>query len=243
MAENVVKRFISIPESECEVEVEPEPGVFVKEVVKAPARPRYVAVTSKYVYWTSAGRLDEEGNPEDITGTIGRAELDGNEVKDIDPNFICGASNPQGIAANATHLYWANAAKDGNRGAIGRANIEGEEAKEVEQEFLFARRCADPFGVTLDAPYAYFTSDNVGSNLGLVGRLSLKGLKDGPFAVFGLAEPGLRGLATDGTNLYWASQREHAIGRISTVGFLTSPQAAAQSPPATKNSPKTSKAT
>ena len=41
------------------------------------------------------------------TMTIGRADIDGTEAS-VEPEFIAGASNPQGIGVNATHIYWAN---------------------------------------------------------------------------------------------------------------------------------------
>ena len=103
-------------------EVEGEPGVF--EAVQS--RPRYVAVDAEHVYWTNTGCSDEEG-PLDGKGTIGRADLDGKEAS-IDPAFIEGASNPQGIAVNATHIYWANA----GRSAAGLGDRAGDDSRGAE---------------------------------------------------------------------------------------------------------------
>ena len=209
--ESIEKAFIAVPPSECE---ETEPGVFEK----VDSHPRYLAVTAKYIYWTNSGKFDEEGNPEDETGTIGRAELDGDEVKDIDPDFICGASNPQGIAANATHLYWANSAKEAVEGGVARANIEDDEVKEVKQQFYFPGSSQTPFGVALDGTYVYFTLDNTGVNFSNIGRIPLEGGAEE--AIF-IGESGLRSLAADGTYLYWTAQREHKVGRIALADFST----------------------
>ena len=62
---------------------------------------------SAHVYWTNSGCLDSIGRPRKEGGTIGRADIDGSEAS-VEPEFITGASDPQGIAVNATHIYWAN---------------------------------------------------------------------------------------------------------------------------------------
>jgi sugar lactone lactonase YvrE len=212
---NVEEAFIAPGETECEEEVElnpeEEPGVKTKEKVKAPSTPRYLATDSKYIYWTNAGVRDAEGNPKDGGGTIGRAELDGSEAS-IDPEFICGAANPQGIAVNASEIYWANAAKDPTRHALGRATIEG---GEVNQKFFSPGEI--PFGVALDGSHVYFDINNGNGTGSSVSRIPLKGGTEEFFDVANAS--GLRGIALDGTYVYWAAQSKHAIGRIPIADF------------------------
>jgi hypothetical protein len=207
--------FIAPGQTECEEEVElnpeDEPGVRTKEKVPAASQPRYLATDSKYIYWTNTGVRDAEGNPKDGGGTIGRAELDGNEAS-IEAELICGAANPQDIAVNAASIYWANAAKDGNRHAIGRATIEG---KEANQEFYPTGEI--PYGVALDASHVYFTKNNENGTGSFILRIPLGGGTQE--IIFVANEAGLRGVALDATYVYWAAQNEHAIGRIPIVDF------------------------
>ena len=214
---NIEEGFISPGETECEEEVElnpeTEPGVFTTEKVQAASQPRYLATDSKYIYWTNTGALDKEGNPKDGGGTIGRAELDGN-VPSIEPEFICGALDPQGIAVNTTHIYWANAAKDFNRRAIGRATIEGEEAN---QEFIPTQPGLIPEGVVLDVSHIYFTDNAENGSGSFVVRFPLGG---GSKEFVGISDASaLRGIALDGTYVYWAARSENSIGRIPIVDF------------------------
>ena len=64
--------------------------------------------------------------PTQLTNTIGRANLDGTGVNQ---NFITGASDPNGVAVDANHVYWANYVTN----AIGRANLDG---TGVNQSFI-----------------------------------------------------------------------------------------------------------
>jgi hypothetical protein len=206
--------FIAPEQTECEEKIElnpeTEPGVFTKEKVTAASRPRYLTTDSKYIYWTNTGVLDNEGNPKDGGGTIGRAELDGSEAS-VEPEFICGTANPQGIAVNASNIYWANAAKDPNRNAIAKATIEGES---INQEFFSPGLV--PIGVALDASHLYFTANTINGTGSFVSRIPLGGGTE-EFTFIGAA--GLRGIALDGTYIYWAHQRENEVGRIPIADF------------------------
>jgi hypothetical protein len=221
--------FISTPPSEgkCEDEVIPEkeiapgvfePGVFEPIAEAIPSEPRYVAVDSEHVYWTSSGLREEVGVPRDGGGTIGRAKLNGETVEDIEPAFICGeeasqsgkrlVSNPQGIAVNESHIYWANAADSQGRRWISRAAIDGGEAEEN-----FAKPFAEsrPFGVVLSATHLYLDANSESGDSGYLERVTLDGKGAG---VRGIGKGGLRGLALDAGHLYWATQGEGgAIGR------------------------------
>src|SRR6476469_6064459 len=211
--------FISVPPSEGECEEEVQPGVFAPIAEPIPSEPRYVAVDSEHVYWTNTGRRDELGAPLDGGGTIGRAKLNGEDAEEVEPAFICGeeaaqpgkrlASNPQGIAVNATHIYWANAAEDGPLRTISRAAIGG---GGVEGEFVPSVGSRQFYGVALSATHLYFDQNDEGDNLGSVARVTLAGGEESRRFI---GEAGLRGFTINSGHLYWATQGEGgAIGRI-----------------------------
>ncbi|HEX4464600.1 MAG TPA: hypothetical protein VH042_08185 [Solirubrobacterales bacterium] len=218
--------FIPIGTGECELEVEPE----VVKSVEIPSSPRYVTVdeTGKYIYWTNSGLRDGEGVPIDGGGTIGRAELGpSGELLNVEPEFICGeaepnpgertvaVSNPQGIAVNASHLYWANVGSKHN-GSIARAELSpiGEVLK-VEPEFISPPKIP-PTGVlqglALSSSHLYFGLELHGSLItSYIGQATLEGEELSEIFV-DLGR--IRGVTTDGTNLYWAMQEKNTIGRI-----------------------------
>ncbi len=198
--------FIVPGPAECEIEVETEPEVFVKEKVSAPSAPRYVAVDADHVYWTNTGLRDSNGEPVDECGTIGRADIEGT-APSVEPEFISGASNPQGIAVNAAHVYWANAAANHVKRSIGSAAIGG---GEVAQEFHLVDPSTIPYGVAVSAGHVYFSLDEPSFDNGYIGRVTLAG---GENASLFIGKTGVRGVAVDSDHVYWASQSENAIGR------------------------------
>lgn len=211
--------FIVPGETEFETRPISEPGV----IHSGPARPRYVtlgpcAEGGECVYWTNTGPLGEgevrgaTDKPVLGAGTIGRASLDpSGQVEVIDPEWITGASDPQGIAVNASHVYWANAPQRDLSRAIARAQIDG---GEVEQLFQPTGRQI-PQDVALNASDVYFTS-NDNNNNSSVERIPLEGGEE-EFTFIGKVN--LRGIALDSTYLYWAAQGEEAIGRLPLADF------------------------
>lgn len=185
----------------------------------APSTPRYVAVRGEYVYWTNTGPLGNDANfqpqeePVKGGGTIGRAKINPTteEAEEVEPEFIKGASDPQGIAVNETHIYWANALDTENQTAtsIGRAKIGGEEA---EQQFFNTGPLTMPFGVALSATRVYWASESYRTGFNLIESIPLEG---GSKEVVLLGQSlGARGVALAGAHLYWTDQATGAIGRI-----------------------------
>jgi hypothetical protein len=220
--------FIAPPPSEGECEAEDtEPGsapdIFTPVPGAIPSEPRYLAIDEGHVYWTNSGLRNEVGQPRDGGGTIGRAALDGGEglvPGSVEPAFICGeqagqpgkrlVSNPQGIAVDAGHVYWANAAQleaNGGFRTIARAAIDGGGAKEE-----FIRTSGEtPYGVALGGGYLYYVSNDVGNEASFVTRTNLEG---GEGKLLFIGEVGPRGLALDSGHVYWTTQGEgDEIGR------------------------------
>jgi hypothetical protein len=184
-----------------ECEVKGKPGSF-EEVESTP---RYLAVQGEYLYWTNTGCSDEFG-PLRHTGTIGRANISGPSATDIRPAFIEGASDPQGIAVNSEHIYWANAG--GAAPGIGRSTLEG---TLVDQEFIESTRNEVPSGLALSGSHLYFGSNEKGSGEStFIIRFTLEGEEE---RLMGVGQKPIGGVAVDSEHVYWASQGEEAIGR------------------------------
>ncbi|HEX3042035.1 MAG TPA: fibronectin type III domain-containing protein [Solirubrobacterales bacterium] len=198
------------------VEYEVEPGV----MESVPSTPRYVAVGpcaegGECVYWTNTGRIEvSTGLAEDETGTIGRAKLDTGGLPElpVEPDFIRGASTPEGIAVNPNHIYWANAPRTGTgTRAIARAAISGE-ISTVEQTFS-RTGSGRPLGVVLGPTHVYFTLVSLSVvEDSFLGRIPLEGGEaDQTF----VGESGDPGIAIDANNIYWTWGDEETIGRLS----------------------------
>jgi hypothetical protein len=214
-------------EEEKKVETAPGSGEFetVIEHLMEPSRPRWVAVDSEYVYWSNAP------DPKDGHGTIGRAKLVGEGVEEVEPEFIKGrvetspgkfenqVGNPQGIAVNAADIYWAN----GGTGSIARATIGG---AGVEPRFYQLGPSHVPEGVALSPTGIYWGEIDQNGNSYVV-RIDLNGSNE-TFHFLG-NETQVRGVAVDGSHVYWASQQKEAIGRISLADFPSSGTCAEES--------------
>ena len=197
--ENVEAEFIATGSVECEIEE--EPGVF--EVVAA--RPRYVAVDSEHVYWTNTGCSNVVG-PIDGTGMIGRADIEGTPAS-VEPEFITGASDPQGIAVNSEHIYWANAGDSAVTQNIGRADLDG---NGVEQGFVFVGLQSSPYGIGLSADHLYIAAADEEEH-DYAFRVSLDGSENQ--SIF-TGNGGVGGVAVDSSHVYLVSQGEEAIARV-----------------------------
>jgi virginiamycin B lyase len=148
-----------------------------------------VAVDAVHVYWTNS-----------LTGTIGRANLDGTEINE---NFITGAGEPIGVAVDGAYIYWSHQdPTDFEGGFIGRAKLDG---TEVNQSFISG--ASRPSGVAVDGAHVYWSNTFRGrlNDLGLIGRAKLDGTKVNqsfisiPLGVLPLP----CGVAVDGAHVYW----------------------------------------
>jgi hypothetical protein len=220
-AEDLRESFIVPGETSFETHPETEPGV----IHSAPSAPRYVAIdpAGEHIYWTNTGPLGEntfgasKEEPVNGAGTIGRATINPGtgEAEDIQPAFISGAFNPQGIAVDAGHIYWANAStpSEGAETSIMRAPVGGGAAELLDHPVGFSGR---PYGVALDGGYVYFVANEGGNDFAYLRRIPAAG---GTEESLFIGKSGLRGLAIEAGNFYWASQNEGAIGRMPVTEF------------------------
>lgn len=148
------------------------------------------ASAGAYVYW-----------PNDFSGTIGRANLDGSAVNQS--LVVGGGGRTVGVAVDGSHIYWAHYAKDGT---IGRSNLDG---SEPEPNFITG---ADfPIGVAVDGSHVYWANNSGGT----IGRADLNGSNvDQSF----IAASTATGVAVDGSHVYWAENLGDKIGRAKLDG-------------------------
>ncbi|HEU4707506.1 MAG TPA: hypothetical protein VFS64_09980 [Solirubrobacterales bacterium] len=219
--------FILPGETEAETHPETEQGA----IQSAPSTPRYVAARGKFIYWTNTGPLGGDANlkqlegPTEGAGTIGRAELSapcGTLEGTPEPAFIEGASDPQGIAVNSEHIYWANSLANEFRSEldIARAGIEGDA---VEQQFHDMGNVERPHAVALSATDVYFTKEIGG--FGGFSRIPLEGGSESTISLAKVVtekDQKPRGITLWGPHLYWTAQGTGTIGRVAIADFPVS---------------------
>ena len=169
-------------------------------------RTRMVAVTARYIYWSSDN------------GTIGRANLNGTGVR---PRFITGASGPVGVAVTSKYVYWAN----NSTGTIGRANLNG---TGVHQRFITGP--SGPSGLAVDSGHIYWANEYTST----IGRADLDGTGAEVVALGVRNSVGFDwnpenkqlyftdALAIDSDHIYWANFGSGTIGRADLEGTSAS---------------------
>jgi hypothetical protein len=177
---------------EYEAEVTKE---IVKDHVESPTHPRYLAVDGEYVYWTNTA------DGEQHHGTIGRAKIGPEKGLEVKPQFIIGASRPQGIAVNPAHIYWANNDRSG-KGSVARAEIGGSGVQEG-----FCDHCAGPvnaqyLGLALSEDHIYVTTFEPGPHSSEINSFPLEGGDEDGFIFIGNDEG--MGVTVEGSHVYWS---------------------------------------
>jgi len=214
----VEPHFIEPGESECEVEVVGETGE--RELAKrpVPVHPNYVAVDDEYVYWSNSGLVEKGGNQPGTlftTGSIGRAKLNGaGGATEVKPTFICGAANPQGIAVDSEHVYWANDGVNSQSHHVSRAGIDG---TGTQINFVDVFGPYEPQGLVLSGDHIYFGLYDRPGNLGYVESAAVSsGVGDGTQFVGGTEVPGV---AASGSDIFWVDAAHRRIGKIPQAAF------------------------
>jgi virginiamycin B lyase len=111
-----------------------------------------LAATASHLYWSNRDK-----------GSIGRANINGTHVQ---PHFITGLKDPNGLATSQTSLYWASTDPGTTSNSIGRANING---THVRRNFITG--ASYPFGVAVGAGHVYWANYDGGT----IGRADLNG--------------------------------------------------------------------
>jgi hypothetical protein len=150
--------------------------------------PTGVAVAGNHLYWTNLGF----GGFSD--GTVVKANLDGS-----DPHTIADSQHlPAGVAVDSSHLYWINTrgAKEIDGGSLVQADLDG-----THQQLLM-NGTDGPYGLALNQTYLYVTF------IGFPGPIERFSLPNpGDFGQTIAGENDLRGVAANGSHLYWATRR------------------------------------
>jgi len=185
------------------------PGpIEVKAGEEVPSRPQYVAVANGHIYWTDAAdRTDEHGR-------IGRAKLGPSEAEDIEPEFIKGASNPQGIAVDASTIYWANGGSKRETREIGCAESGGGDVKQICIDPGSSTRL--PQGLALNGSHLYWAMSSEFSateTKDFIQRIDLDLDPESVVTRFIDDNLNVRGIALDSGHVYVAEQGKEAIGR------------------------------
>jgi hypothetical protein len=157
-----------------------------------------------FVYWI--GNQGEPGTIEEANPTIGRANLDGSDVK-RDFIVLPGRGGGGGMAVDGTHLHWAKTAIDEPHGDIGRANLDG---TSPNQTFITDVNMNFRSGVAVDDEHIYWVTAIAGGTGG-IGRANLDGTGVEENFITGLDFPA-DGLAVDGSHVYWTSTSPESIG-------------------------------
>ena len=198
-------------------------------IVTGPGSPQYVAVDDTHIYWSNRaeGEEPEESPPTSSIptrseGTIGRADIDGDPAS-VEPDFITGASDPQGIALSDEYIYWANAAmlRKPADTAISRAELDG---ANVERRFLHTPFNGRPRSVAVDADHIYWTEHlrQTGGDGAMVWRADLSDGSNKLSLYEGREFPppdetpqfaNLQGLTVTSSHLYWVRRATKTIAR------------------------------
>ena len=159
----------------------------------------------RHIYWADPTADWTPSDPLFGTATIGGASLDGTGMTDA---AVTGLESPCGVAANVTHLFWANRRQDG----IGRANLDGSGLNNL---FIRTPSGSYPCGVAVDDSYVYWANHGYGTRGTTIGRAKLDGSSVDAGFVGGALNP--CGVAVDDGYLYWANE-EAAPGSGGTIG-------------------------
>lgn len=176
-----------------------------QEFITGASDPQGVAVDGEHVYWANEGDAQGSGEAEILTRTIGRAKLGGGGGEEVEQAFIqvdhgSQEERPQGLAVNATGIYWT-ATNASDIGFIIRRDLSGSAASE---KFFGDGVDIGEAGVTLDASHAYWARQGT-STIGRI-NLALEAASAEREFVKGAERP--QGVAGDGEHLYWSANGE-----------------------------------
>jgi Low-density lipoprotein receptor repeat class B len=153
------------------------------------------------IYWSSTFVGENAGT------TIGRADLNGTHP---DKSFITGADQPQGVALDGSHIYWANWAS----GTIGRADLDG---TNVQPSFIGGLN--GPCGVAVTSTHVYWVNENTNS----IGEANIDGTDPNPTFIARVDPlPAFQAMpchvAVFRSHIYWGNGPVGSMGRATLAG-------------------------
>lgn len=203
------------------------------------ALPFAVAVDSSHIYWAnqngnSIGRANIDGSGVDnnfitgiatptglavnatsifwstLAGPIGKASLDGTVVN---PSLVTGPVEPCGVALDSGHVYWGDIAT-GTPAYIGRAGLDG---SSKELNYVTIPGTSYPCGVAVNSANIFWTEPGIFGGGTRIGRANTNtGTGADPTFIGDAHTP--CGIATLGSQLYWANAETDTIARANTDG-------------------------
>ncbi len=150
-------------------------------------QPGYIALGGGKIFWVSAFVNGA------ITGHVYKANLDGTGITTV-ANYQSPATTfmgAGGIAADATHVYWASENAGVFRAAFGDA------ACTEGTNCLLYGSASSPFGVAVDAQFVYWTESG-----GTIKRAPKGG---GQSVAIATGQDGPKAIAVLGTYVYWGN--------------------------------------
>lgn len=130
-----------------------------------------LAVDGAHLYW-----INYNSDGVAPVTSVGRANLDGSDVRPAFVNTGASAGGDQGIAVDGAHVYWTNQFEN----TIGRANIDGTGADPG-----FIGGAHQPMDVAVDGSYIYWSNYAANS----IGRADLSGANVKQSFITGAASP------------------------------------------------------
>jgi virginiamycin B lyase len=166
--------------------------------------------TTKYIFWTERGELDEEGKAQAGKGKIGRADLDGTNV---DEDCLKELTNPRSIAADASFIYWTMPEGGQGNGDLGRADLmcPGNVPLPLIDNGLASG------DVVVNASHIYFSFMRSNGST-FIRRSNLDGTGQKTIIEDTNDSDDPMGIALNGTHLYWTSAVTQTIGRSDLDG-------------------------
>ncbi len=214
--------WITDKETIARSDIDGSPASIDLEFIKADStnNPQGLAVDANFIYWTNAGPdIPEEGG-----GSIGRAEIDGENPQQ---EFIKGefegspgvlkvlVSQPRGIDVDDDFIYWVNRGLDTKVGAglgyVARAEVAGTLAS-INPRLIFGATV----DVAVSASHIYHSYYSAGE--GVIRRTEPDGDPESTINI--TVFPDTRGpaIALSPTHVYWTKTAVSAIGRSDLDG-------------------------
>ena len=128
------------------------------------------------------------------------------------PTFVSTLSSSRDVETGGGYLFWANTFSY----SIGRSAIDGSSPNN-----LFFGTTNPVSGIEVQSGVLFFTADDVATGFSAIGKIDIDGSSPNQVLIPISGHP--RGIAADGTYLYWANSSTGSIGRALLDGTSVEP--------------------